>query len=38
VPAPLEDVIRRAMAKNPDARPTAAALRDSVLAAVGEPP
>jgi serine/threonine protein kinase len=36
VPTPLEDVIRRAMAKDPDARPTAAALRDSVLAAVGE--
>ena len=38
VPEALEDVIRRAMAKDPNARPTAASLRDGVLAAVGEPP
>jgi serine/threonine protein kinase len=38
VPTALEDVIRRAMAKAPDARPTAAGFRASVLAAVGEPP
>jgi serine/threonine-protein kinase len=36
VPAPLEDVVRRAMSKNPDDRPTAATFRPSVLAAVGE--
>jgi serine/threonine protein kinase len=35
-PAPLEVAIRRAMAKDPGARPTAAGLRESVLAAVGE--
>jgi serine/threonine protein kinase len=38
VPPALEEVIRRAMAKAPDARPTAAAFRASVLAAVGEKP
>jgi serine/threonine protein kinase len=38
VPPALEDVIRRAMAKAPDARPTAAAFRAAVLAAVGESP
>jgi serine/threonine-protein kinase len=38
VPTALEDVIRRAMAKAPDARPTAAGFRASVLAAVGEAP
>jgi serine/threonine protein kinase len=38
VPAALEDVVRRAMAKAPDARPTAEAFRASVLAAVGEAP
>jgi serine/threonine protein kinase len=36
VPQALEDVIRLAMAKAPAARPTAAAFRRSVLAAVGE--
>ena len=36
VPPALEDVVRRAMAKAPDARPTAAAFRAAVLAAVGE--
>jgi serine/threonine protein kinase len=38
VPPALEDVIRRAMAKAPDARPTAAAFRATVLRAVGETP
>jgi serine/threonine protein kinase len=38
VPQALEDVLRRAMAKAPEARPTAAAFRKSVLAAVGETP
>jgi len=38
VPPALDDVIRRAMAKAPDARPTAAAFRAQVLAAVGEAP
>ena len=38
VPPALEEVIRRAMAKAPDARPTAAAFRAAVLAAVGEAP
>jgi serine/threonine protein kinase len=37
VPAALEEVMRRAMAKSPDARPSAAAFRRDVLAAVGEP-
>ncbi len=37
VPPALDDVVRSAMAKLPDARPTAAAFRRSVLAAVGEP-
>ena len=37
VPAALEEVVRSAMAKLPDARPTAVAFRKSVLAAVGEP-
>jgi serine/threonine protein kinase len=36
VPLALEDVIRRAMAKAPDARPTATAFRATVLRAVGE--
>jgi serine/threonine protein kinase len=36
VPPALEEVIGRAMAKTPDARPTAAAFRKDVLAAVGE--
>jgi len=34
----LEDVVKRAMAKEPGARPTAAAFRSRVLAAVGEAP
>jgi serine/threonine-protein kinase len=34
----LDDVIARAIAKAPDARPTAAAFRADVLAAVGEAP
>ena len=38
VPVALEEVIRRAMAKAPEARPTAAAFRAAVLAAVGESP
>ena len=38
VPHALEDVIRRAMAKAPEARPTAGAFQESVLAAVGEAP
>jgi serine/threonine-protein kinase len=38
VPPALEDVVRSAMAKAPDARPTATAFRKSVLAAVGEAP
>jgi serine/threonine protein kinase len=38
VPQALEDVMRRAMAKAPEARPTASAFRASVLAAVGEHP
>jgi serine/threonine protein kinase len=37
VPPALEDIVRRAMAKAPDARPTAAAFRAGVLGAVGEP-
>jgi len=37
VPRALEEVMQRAMAKDPDARPSAATLRGSVLAAVGEP-
>jgi serine/threonine protein kinase len=36
VPESLEEVVRRAMAKDPAARPAAAAFRESVLAAVGE--
>jgi serine/threonine-protein kinase len=36
VPAALQEVIRRAMAKAPGARPTAAGFRAAVLAAVGE--
>jgi serine/threonine protein kinase len=36
VPPALEEVIGRAMAKAPDTRPTAAAFRKDVLAAVGE--
>ncbi len=38
VPPALEDVMRRAMAKAPDARPTAAVFRTTALAAVGEAP
>jgi serine/threonine protein kinase len=38
VPPAIEEVIRRAMAKAPEARPTAAAFREAVLAAVGEAP
>jgi serine/threonine protein kinase len=38
VPPALEDVVRRAMAKAPDARPTAAAFRAQVLGAVGRAP
>jgi serine/threonine protein kinase len=38
VPAALEELVGRAMAKDPSARPTAAAFQESVLAAVGEPP
>jgi serine/threonine protein kinase len=38
VPPALEDVVRRAMAKAPDARPTATAFRTTVLRAVGETP
>jgi serine/threonine-protein kinase len=37
-PPPLEGVIGRAMAKDPGARPTAAGVRESALAAVGERP
>ncbi|MGO9819872.1 MAG: serine/threonine-protein kinase [Solirubrobacteraceae bacterium] len=37
VPAALEDVMLGAMAKEPDARPTAAAFEEAVMAAVGEP-
>jgi serine/threonine protein kinase len=36
VPRALEDVLSRAMAKDPGARPSAATFRGSVLAAVGE--
>jgi serine/threonine protein kinase len=36
VPPALEEVVRRAMAKAPEARPTATAFRAAVLAAVGE--
>jgi serine/threonine protein kinase len=36
VPPALEDVMRRAMAKAPDARPTAAVFQTTALAAVGE--
>jgi serine/threonine protein kinase len=38
VPQALEDAIRGALAKVPDARPTAAAFRSAVLRAVGEEP
>jgi serine/threonine-protein kinase len=38
LPAALEDVTRVAMSKSPDARPTAARFRTSVLAAVRETP
>jgi serine/threonine protein kinase len=38
VPPALEEVVRRGLAKAPDARPTAAAFRASVLRAVGETP
>jgi serine/threonine protein kinase len=36
VPPALEEVVRRAMAKAPEARPTATAFRAAVLAAVGQ--
>ncbi len=36
VPAALDDLIRRALSKAPDARPTAAEFRRAVLQAVGE--
>jgi serine/threonine-protein kinase len=36
VPPQLEEVVKRAMAKAPDARPTAAAFRTDVLDAVGQ--
>jgi serine/threonine-protein kinase len=38
VPQALDDLIRQALAKEPDARPTAAAFGPAVLAAVGELP
>jgi serine/threonine protein kinase len=38
VPPELDDVIQRALAKAPEARPTAAAFRTAVLEAVGEAP
>jgi serine/threonine-protein kinase len=38
VPPALEEVMRRAMSKSPDERPTATQLQDAVLAAVGERP
>jgi serine/threonine protein kinase len=38
VPQALEDVIRQAMAKEPDARPRAAGFRAAALRAVGEAP
>jgi serine/threonine protein kinase len=38
VPAALDEMMLRAMAKAPDARPTAAEFRQGVLAAVGEAP
>lgn len=38
VPPALEDLVRRAMAKAPETRPTAAAFRTTALAAVGEAP
>ena len=38
VPPPLEDVVRRAMSRDPSARPTASRFRSSVLRAVGEVP
>jgi serine/threonine protein kinase len=38
VPQALDDVIRRALAKTPDARPSAAAFGAAVLEAVGEAP
>jgi serine/threonine-protein kinase len=37
VPPALEDLVRRGLAKAPDARPSAAAFRTDVLAAVLEP-
>jgi serine/threonine protein kinase len=37
VPAALDEVMRSAMSKSPDARPTATDFRRRVLAAVGEP-
>jgi hypothetical protein len=36
VPAPLEEIMRRAMSKSPDARPTAKEFRRLLLAAAGE--
>jgi serine/threonine protein kinase len=38
IPPALDDAIRQAMAKAPDARPTATDFRRTVLQAVGEPP
>jgi len=38
VPPALDDVMRRAMARDPNARPTAAALRSSLIRAVGDVP
>ena len=38
VPVPLEEVVRHAMARDPAARPSAAALRRDVLRAVGDRP
>jgi hypothetical protein len=37
VPPALDEVMRRAMSKSPDERPSAAEFRRRVLAAVGEP-
>jgi serine/threonine-protein kinase len=38
VPAPLDQLVTRAMAKDPGARPSAARFRQAALAAVGDPP
>lgn len=37
VPAPLEELVNRAMAKDPAARPSATSFREEALAAIGEP-